>query len=75
MIMESANETTLADNFNVTAGEEQFLCVGSNRLLMKGDLFLFVLILVSFVKGDSTNQLLLLTPAAADHLSCSCCFH
>jgi hypothetical protein len=36
-----------------TAGEDdRFLCVGSNLLLMKGDLFLFVLILVSFVKGE-----------------------
>jgi hypothetical protein len=72
---ESANETTLADCFNVTAGEEQFLCVGSNLLLIKGDLFFFVLILVSFVKGDSTNRLLLLTPAAPPDSSCCCCFY
>jgi hypothetical protein len=76
LITESAKETTLADHFNVTAGEEQFLCLGSNLLLMK--VFLFVLILVSFVNGDSTNLLLLLTPPAARpdlscHRCCCCC--
>jgi hypothetical protein len=46
----SANKTTLADCFNAIAGEDdRFLCVGSNLLLTKGDLFLFVLILVSLL--------------------------
>jgi hypothetical protein len=72
MVMLSAKETTIADHLCAT-GEDRFHCVGSNLLLMKGDSFLFVLILVSFVKGDSTNRLLLLGFTAVLSSCCCCC--
>jgi hypothetical protein len=48
MVMLSAKETTLADRLRAT-GDDRFRCVGNTLL------FLFVLVLVSFVKGDSTT--------------------
>jgi hypothetical protein len=72
IITESANETTLAELLCAT-GDDLFHCVGSNLLSTKGDSFLFVLTLVSFVKGDSTNWLLLLGCTAASTSSSSSC--